>query len=202
MYINAHRNWNAEIETAFSPLLRGREREFSGAQYSKGKKKHLVMMQVAKEQSDTEPDSSILFAGMFYNAANEVESLRVPKAEQREAELMYYIISIDQKWSIDCNVEFKLSEVDESALWFPLPSRIGGTKDSSETFLITGVQAEKLRSNNDSAQEYNFFLTRSSEAEVFLDLYFPYEGEFSPELPSHVLSKGVSIAERLIGRVS
>ena len=195
MYVFGVRPLDAVLEMALAALL-GQEPMFtSGRTYSRSRTKHLLMVVAGPRERNT---SRLFTFGIHYDARNDVNELDVPRLDNKEPEFLEFALSYQEPWTFQCNIEFEFSDVDENTLWFPLPSRIGGTLDSPESFLLTGVRAVRLGDDEAAKPEYNFTLDRRSDGRVFLDLYFPANEIFSRELPSILLERGVTIARQLV----
>jgi hypothetical protein len=91
--------------------------------------------------------------------------------------------------------------MDASTMWFPLPSRIGGTSDSPELFEIRGIRGVKLTDEDAGAHDWEYWFTidRPEGEEVVVDLHFDQRTRFTQELPTLALERGREIAQRLLG---
>jgi hypothetical protein len=177
------------------PLLGEGDMFVSGSPYTIGRKKHLITARVDRLKDETEE-----FAiRVSYDATSYPDRVTVPREDQREGEFLAQVLQLTEPMDFMCNIEFEFPEAEESALWFPLPSRIGGTTGAAETFEIVGVQAAKLPEETTDELGYYFSLSRVPEGPVFLDLYFSFSLDITLETPKKILTEGLAIASRLVG---
>lgn len=195
MFLSSRFPSTNENAALLEPLLGGEEIFFSGTPYTSLGKKHLITASVG--HPDGEVDHWVI--RIEYDATDFPDEVSVPREDRREAEFLSACVRLSEVLDFSCNTEFRFLEVEDSALWFPLPSEVGGTSDGTGTFLIVGVQAVARPVEALAQEGYGFNLTRSPDWQVGLDLYYRHSQRFAADLPKRVLDRGLSIANQLVG---
>jgi hypothetical protein len=189
--------WTEPLAEHFGPLLEGKA--FSSRRtYNRQKRKHLVAVDVRRIEGVEEPG---LVVRMNYDASDRVQSLTVPREDQREEAVLSRLLAAPENPPIGCTMAFVFEDVDPDSLWFPLPSRIGGTSDAVDAFEIRGVRGVKLADAGQGIHEweYHFTLDRPTAEEVFVNLHFDLPFPFTLDTPTQALARGAEIAQRLTG---
>lgn len=197
MFITAYGAGTPENSDAIRSLLGEADFFVSGTPYVARGKQHLISQIIDPENEDE--DTPQMQVRIIYDASDYPDRVSIPRSDQRESEFLTHALSMKEPLNFWCNIEFRFPEVDNSELWFPLPSRIGGTDDTAEAFEILGVHAIKMPTESGEDVSYTFYLDLTPDGEVSLDLYFPLVRVFSLDLPKQALNEGLSIARRLVG---
>lgn len=194
MFITTECDWARDNQEILHSLLDDRGLFVSGTPYTVKGKKHLITARI--DRVDAETTRAEIY--ISYDATDYPDRVSIPRTDRREREFLTHALRLTGIDAFLCNIEFLFADAEDSALWFPLPSQIGGTSDASGTFLIVGVNAVKLPEESSEDMGYGFTLSRDPTGEVFLDLHCPLVRKFTPNLPRHALAEGRAIASRLV----
>lgn len=189
--------WTERVAELFDPMRDGKT--FNSRRiYSRRKQKHLVAVAV---QRIDEAEETGLVVRMNYDASDRVQSLTVPREDNREEEVLSRLFAIPESPPIGCTMVFQFADVDPTMLWFPLPSRIRGPADAAEIFEIRGVRGVKLAHEDVGVHEweYHFTLERPEGKEVFVSLHFDLNLPFTLDIPAQALERGAEIVQGLAG---
>ena len=145
---------------------------------------------------EREERRSLFLSANYQPPASEDEAYhRDPTAETN---LVKAIESLNENAYTSCTVQFALDAIEEDRLWFPLPSRVGGTEQSRELFEIRGVRGAKIPSQDDQ-ESFQFILDRPEGGTVYLRAEFAMMTRLLPSLGNQILDRASEIATRLAG---
>jgi hypothetical protein len=195
----AEYDWNEQVEKAFEAILPPDGSPFiSGNTYVVRGTKHLVTALAFRNSKEAPTE---LVARVMYDARDNLSKLRIPKKDQRVAEVLSALSDLTVRTSIGCNVEFKFDKIEIDDLWFPLPSSLGGPGGSGDVFEIRGVRGVKVSGDegNSGDWDYSFTLDRPTSEEVYVDLHFHEDGPYSAGLIADALERGSTLARQLVG---
>ncbi len=96
------------------------------------------------------------------------------------------------------DVSFRFRGRGGSDLWFPLPTRLAGSRAPEDLFEVRGVRGVKLRSTAADAWEYRFALECPHGEDVPLELSFDIPGAFDPHSGRLALRRAAGIVPDLV----
>lgn len=139
--------------------------------------------------------------GIFISVTYEVvppQETVYQKDSKGEAEFWERVEVLQEEGFVRCSVQFEFESIDDTKLWFPLPSRVGGSTHSPELYEIRGVRGALVPLEN-AADGYEFTLDRPEGTDVYLSVVFWLRVPVTTSLGTLVLSRAVEIAARLTG---
>lgn len=164
-------------------------------------RRHKVKYTITLVGSPSPTDDDLLTILLRYAVvpANLPASASVfPDESDRESELLRELQGLDLSGPIRAAVEFEFGPLPDTALWYPLPRRMG--EPPSPLFELRGVRGAKLDATGEQ-DVYSFTLDRTEENNVALVVAFPYEQPFDLQAPERVIETADTIARELV-RVS
>lgn len=75
---------------------------------------------------------------------------------------------------------------------------VPGSQESKGYSRSGGVRGAKFAESDSEEPDYTFTMDRPSARDVFLDLRFPVDQEYTRDLPRHVLARARKIARTLV----
>lgn len=163
--------------------------------YTRAGRRHVVNALVVREEK--QPNKIVIW--LSYDASMDAQNEPVSRSFRRERGLLDRLNNVEITSDIRCRVAFEFDNEAATNPWFPLPARLRGGRDDDVIYEIRGINVARLSRPDSISVEYHFELDRYPGRDLRLVTYFSLEGEARSTLPARILSRGVNVAQEVVG---